>query len=389
MSESRGPLTGLHVIDMSTFVAGPSCALHLAQLGADVLRIDPLGGAIDAHRHPLAPDGSSLYWAGLNKEKSVLQLDLRSDDGRDIVHRLLSTPGPGHGILITNAVGQQWLRYDALRATRPDLIMVHLEGRSDGSAAVDYTINSETGLPDLAGPVGLSQPINSVLPAWDLLAGVHAALAITAAQIERTRTGQGAHVRLSLADVAAATLGHLGYIADATLNPTVRTRDGNTIYGTYGQDFEVAGSRRVMVVALTRRHWRALVDLTGIAGIIASLESHYGVTFDDEGARYAHRAEITALLAPWFRRQSRDDAAAALDDAQVPWGDYRSFTEMATADDGLVARSEIFDHIRDDPAGTYPVPRAVARSVGWGTQPTAARRVASSEALAAWTEGKG
>src|SRR4051812_44792695 len=104
MSVATGPLAGLHILDLSSFVAGPSSTMTLAQLGADVVRIDPIGGPPDGRRYPLTPDGTSLYWAGLNKGKRVLQLDLRSEEGREIVGQLLQRGGDNGGILVTNAV---------------------------------------------------------------------------------------------------------------------------------------------------------------------------------------------------------------------------------------------------------------------------------------------
>jgi 2-methylfumaryl-CoA isomerase len=349
--ENTGPLAGLRIVDMSSFVAGPSCTLHLAQLGADVIRIDPLSGPADAGRWPLAADGSSLYWAGLNKQKRVLRLDLRAESGRDAVRALLAAPGGG--VLVSNALGQDWLAYDTLLAVRPDLVMVQLQGRSDGSSAIDYTVNCATGLPDLTGPAPWSAPVNSVLPSWDLLAGAQAATALLAALDRRRRTGRGALLRISLTDVAAATLAHLGYVADAVVNDTHRERDGNSLYGSYGQDFLLADGRRIMVVALTRRHWRALVDLTGIAA---------DPGWDDEGERYRRRDAITALLAPWFAARPRPVVAGLLDGAGVPWGDYRSVHEMSVEPDGLVARSEIFTEADHPGVGRYPIPGAPARS---------------------------
>ena len=90
-----GPFSGLYIVDLSTYVAGPSGTMTLAQLGADVLRIDPLGGATDTQRLPLAPDGSSLYWAGLNRYKRSVALNLRSPAGRGAVRRLLGRAGEG------------------------------------------------------------------------------------------------------------------------------------------------------------------------------------------------------------------------------------------------------------------------------------------------------
>ena len=246
--------------------------MTLAQLGADVVRIDPLGGAADYRRLPRSPGGLSLYWAGLNQAKRSIQVDLKDERGRDLVRSLLCAPGQGHGILLTNAVGQEWLRYERLREVRPDLIEVCIGGRADGRPAVDYTVNCEVGLPWITGSPESAAPVNHVLPAWDLLTGLHAAIAVLAAERARVATGQGQLIKLSLADVALATMGHLGFVADAVVNGNARQRDGNYLYGSYGKDFTTADGRRVMVVALTERHWRNLVSVTGSLRTIGSLE---------------------------------------------------------------------------------------------------------------------
>jgi 2-methylfumaryl-CoA isomerase len=108
---------------------------------------------------------------------------------------------------LPNAVGQPWLSYESLRAYRDDVIEVHIAGRSDGRPAVDYTVNCEVGLPLMTGPTDYNRPVNHVLPAWDLLTGLQAALAIVTAERVRRDTGRGQLVTLSLADVAVATMG--------------------------------------------------------------------------------------------------------------------------------------------------------------------------------------
>jgi 2-methylfumaryl-CoA isomerase len=376
------PLSGLHIIDASSFVAGPSCTMTLAQLGADVLRVDPLGGGADLGRHPLAEDGTSLYWNGLNKGKRVVQTNLRTDEGRSAIARLIATPGDGHGIVVTNAVGPQGLQYDELLRHRPDLIFLHLEGRADGTSAVDYTINCETGLPGITGPAQLGEPVNSVLPSWDLLTGLHAAVALLAGWRRRSETGEGALIRISLADVAAATLSQLGYVADAVLNDADRKPDGNGLYGTYGQDFNAADGRRIMLVALTTRHWLGLVEACQLTSAVQDLERSTGRSLRDEGERYAARHQITALLRPWFASRSFADVTASLDAARVPWGEYQTITHMATAPDGLVARSAIFD---PGPDG-YPVPRSVARTTAWKSASTPPpTHTALEQVLADWS----
>ncbi|MGP3533977.1 CoA transferase [Microbacterium sp. RD1] len=383
MATASGPLDGVRVVDLSSFVAGPSATLTLAHLGADVVRVDPEAGPVDGARYPIGPDGASLYWTGLNRGKRVARADLRSDAGRGLVHELLRASGPGGGIVVTNAVGQEWLSYDSLAAVRPDLILVRIEGRADGGSAVDYTIQPETGLPDITGPAILQSPVGSLLPAWDLLAGQQAAVAVLAALRRRDATGTGGEIRISLADVAAATLAHLGYVADAVVNSTVRTRDGNALYGSYSQDFALADGCRVMVTALTRRHWANLVTATGTAEPLAALERHTGSDFSAEAGRWSQRSAITGILEPWFASRPRAEVAAVLDAALVPWGLYRSIGEMAGHPDGLVARSPVFDVVTHDGVGTYPVPRTVARAEGWGATPTPAPRATTPAAVAA------
>src|SRR5262249_32761951 len=155
--------------------------------------------------------GNSLYWAGLNKGKRSVEIDITRPAGQELAAQLIAAPGAECGIVLTNAVGQGWLDYDQLRAVRDDVIVVHITGRTDGKPAVDYTVNCEVGLPSLTGPVDFVRPVNHVLPAWDLLTGLHAAIAILAAERVRARTGRGQHVTLSLADVAVATMAHLGF----------------------------------------------------------------------------------------------------------------------------------------------------------------------------------
>jgi crotonobetainyl-CoA:carnitine CoA-transferase CaiB-like acyl-CoA transferase len=167
-------LDGLRIVEISSFVAAPLGGMTLAQLGADVIRIDPLGGAADTARWPLAPSGESLLWTGMNKGKRSITADFRTMEGREVVTRLAAEAG----IVLTNAVGRDWLTYEALTEYRPDLIHLQVEGHHDGGAAVDYTVNAEIGFPLVTGPPELAGPVNHVLPAWDIACGLYAAGAV-------------------------------------------------------------------------------------------------------------------------------------------------------------------------------------------------------------------
>jgi 2-methylfumaryl-CoA isomerase len=248
---STQPLADLRVIEGSAFVAAPLGGMTLAQLGADVIRFDQIGGGLDHKRWPLAPSGQSLFWAGLNKGKRSIQVDLRSDEGRELVEALVASAG----LFLTNFPARGWLAYDHLRARREDLIMCALTGNPDGTSEVDYTVNPSTGFPWATGPRDLNVPLNSVLPAWDVAMGELACIGILAAERHRTRTGEGQLIKLALSDVAFAMVGNLGRIAEVQVGGQDASRDGNYLYGAFGHDFGTSDGRRVMVVALTGRQW--------------------------------------------------------------------------------------------------------------------------------------
>jgi 2-methylfumaryl-CoA isomerase len=126
-----GILSGLRVIEGSAFVAAPLGGMTLAQLGADVIRFDQIGGGLDYKRWPLAADGQSLFWAGLNKGKRSIQLDLGSPAGRELVTALITAGGDQAGLFLTNFPARGWLAYESLAKRRPDLIMVALTGNPD------------------------------------------------------------------------------------------------------------------------------------------------------------------------------------------------------------------------------------------------------------------
>src|SRR5215471_17968432 len=149
-TEEAAPLAGLRIVEISSFVAAPLGGMTLAQLGAEVIRIDPVGGAADVTRWPLAPSGTSLYWTGLNKGKRSVTLDFRSDQGRDTLRNLVAGSGPDGGIVLTNA-DSPWLSYEALSKRRPDLVHLKITGRHDGGPAVDYTVNAAVGFPLATG----------------------------------------------------------------------------------------------------------------------------------------------------------------------------------------------------------------------------------------------
>lgn len=322
-----GPLQGLRVIEVSAFVAAPLGGMTLAQLGAEVIRVDPSGGAADRSRWPLSPTGTSLYWAGLNKGKRSITVDFHEEAGRDVVRALVASCEAGTGVVLTNAVGRDWLSHESLVQHCDDLIHVQVQGHADGRPAVDYTVNAEVGFPMVTGPEGFAGPVNHVLPAWDIACGLYAALGVTAAERHRLLTGQGDRVEVALADVALAMAGNLGFLAEAQINGVDRERIGNYLYGGFARDFTCRDGARVMVVALTKRHWVDLLDLTGMSGPIEALEKNIGVDFQIEDDRFEYREVLAGLFQRWFASQSREEVATALSRTALVWSPYRTFAE--------------------------------------------------------------
>lgn len=323
---TEGPLAGVRIVEIATYVAAPLAGLTCAQLGAEVIRIDPPGGAPDTLRLPRANSGASLYWTGLNKGKRSVVLDLRAREGVSALHRLLAHSGPAGGIVVTNAPPRAGVDAASLIQVRPDLVHVQVTGTRTGDPAVDYTVNAATGFADVTGPAGFGGRVNHVLPAWDIACGLHAALAVLAALRHRDRTGEGQQVQVALLDVAVAMASHLGFLAEAELGIS-RERSGNDVFGTYGTDF-VTRDGAIMLLILTPRHWRELLDRTGLGPALDGLESALGTDFSDEARRYEHRAVITALLQPWFRMRSRADVAEAFAGVAFPWSPFRTFGEV-------------------------------------------------------------
>jgi 2-methylfumaryl-CoA isomerase len=151
---TNAALAGLRIVEGSAFVAAPLGGMILAQLGADVIRFDPIGGGLDYDRWPLAPGGRSLFWAGLNKGKRSIRIDIRSPEGLQLIARLATRDGPDAGIFLTNLPARGPLTYEALKARRADVIMLQLTGNHDGTSEVDYTVNAATGYPLVTGARG-------------------------------------------------------------------------------------------------------------------------------------------------------------------------------------------------------------------------------------------
>ena len=353
-------LKGLRVVEGSAFVAAPTCGLYLAQMGAEVIRFDNIGGGPDFRRWPLSDGGVSLYWEALNKGKKSVAIDLARPEGREIAQRLAAAPGEDGGLFVTNFPVEGFLSYEKLAALRADLICVRVMGWADGSQGMDYTINSALGLPLMTGPVGDDRPVNHVLAAWDLLTGAYCAFTLMAALLARMKGQGGREIRAPLSDIGAATMANLGFAAETMLSGRQRPRMGNDIFGAFGRDFTTKDGQKLMLLAITPKQWSKALEALGIAAEVGRVEAALGVSFaTDEGLRFTHREALYPLFERAFAAKSAAELTPAFDSGGVTWGAYQTL-EAALQDPRLFKDNPVFQTIAHPSGLAYPAPGAMA-----------------------------
>jgi len=365
-------LDNFRVVEGASFIAAPSCTLHLAQMGAEVIRFDHVRGGPDYGRWPCTDDGVSLYWEGLNKGKKSIAIDLGRPQGRELAVQLATAPGEGRGMFVTNYPVGGFLSHDNLAKHRADMITVRVMGWADGSTAFDYTVNAGIGYPLLTGPPSLGDaPVNHVLPAWDLLAGSHAAMALVSAERHRQTSGAGQEILVPLGDVGLSTLGNLGHVAEASVLGQQRDRLGNDLYGAFGRDFQAADGRRVMICAITARQWNSLLEALRVVDKVNAVQDELGVSFErDEGLRFDHRDRLMPIIADAVAQHSSTQLARVLDEQNVCWEPYRSMREAVAEKCQPDPHNDhaLFRNVEHPSGHTYPTPGTSFMAMGMQRQ---------------------
>jgi 2-methylfumaryl-CoA isomerase len=347
-------LSGVRIIEASSFIAAPIAGLYCAQLGAEVIRVDQIGGGPDFHRWPVTRGNDSLYWENLNRAKKSLALDLGRPEGRQLLQALIRATGQ----VITNFPVKGFMAHDVLADGCAELITVRIMGWADGSPALDYTVNNAVGYPMMTG--GGPEPVNHVLPAWDLISGAYAAFALLAAMRRRSETGAGCELRVPLSDVAIGSVANLGGIAEVLYEEKNRPRLGNTVYGLFGRDFVTADGVRTMIVVVTNRQWSNLLTALNLQQSVAAIETEREVSFaKDDGLRFIHRDALFPLFDQAIGTRAYVELAKVLDAGGVVHSVYRTMLDAAK-DPGLVGDNPIFGEA-DNPSGfAYPAAGAFA-----------------------------
>ncbi len=358
-------LSGLSIVEASSFVASPTAGLYCAQMGAEVIRVDHKSGGLDYDRYMLTEAGRSLSWENLNRAKKSVALDLRSEEGRELLVALAAQTGN----LVTNLPEKSFLAHDVMAARRPDLVSVRIMGWHDGRQAMDFTVNAASGYPLMCGPEdwdpATAPPVNQVLPAWDFITGAYCAFALLAAIRNRDATGAGSEVRVPLGDVAIGTMANSGAMAEMLYRGSDRERLGNAIWGAFGRDFRSRDGVRFMVAALTAKQWRGLVAAFDLGEEIAALEKRLGVRFaDGDRPRFEHRHALFDLFQSRAEARDWDALSACLAAEGTTFERYRTMHEAAQ-DPQLVGDNPLFGPSPANPSGfAYPATRSFANLPG-------------------------
>jgi crotonobetainyl-CoA:carnitine CoA-transferase CaiB-like acyl-CoA transferase len=318
-----GPLSGLRVIDLSTVLAGPYATMLLGDLGADVIKVEPPDG--DATRGwgpPWVGDSAAgtrtaAYFLAVNRNKRAIRLDIKSDDGADVLRRLLSEADVFVENLRPGALGRLGFGDDALRALNPRLVHLAISGYGPTGPAADrpgydFVIQAVGGLMSITGEADEDggRPTKVGVAISDVVTGLHATIGILAALLARDGTGQ--RVDVSLLGSTLAVLVNQAQNAFVTGHAPGRRGNAHPNIVPY-ETFATADG--VLAVAVgSERQWPRFCEAVGLPELATDPR------FATNGDRVDHRAELRPLIADRIARRPTAEWATALEAAEVPFG---------------------------------------------------------------------
>ena len=331
------PLSDIRVVDLTRVLSGPFCTMLLADLGADVIKIEPPEGdpirGQGAMRHQL-----SWYFAAFNRNKRSVRLDLRQQQGREVLTRLIQ----GADVLVENfrpgVLARLGFDDERLRALRPSLVICSINGFGSSGPyrdrpAFDFIAQAMSGFMSVNGRPD-DPPLRSGVPISDLVAGLYAALSVTASVLRARATGQGQRAEVSLTN---ALVSMLAYIAsDYFATGSVPTRSGNDhpISAPYGlfatRDGEIA------IAPPGDEFFGRLVEALGEPGL--KHDPLYAIS----AARVANRARINAIVGGKLAAQTTAHWIAVLNAAGVPCGPVYGIADVF-ADPQIAAQDMVLD----------------------------------------------
>lgn len=324
-SISRGPLAGIRVVALEQAVAGPLCTRHLADLGADVVKIERPGGGDFARRYDTAVKGESSYFVWLNRNKRSLTLNVKHEAASEILHRLLGNAdvfvqnfGPG-------AIDRLGLSAASLRERYPRLVICSISGYGTGGPyeqrkAFDLLLQGETGVIATTGTE--DAPAKLGISVGDIGAGVYGAMSVLAALFERSQTGQGKIVETSLFDALAEWMGYPALYNLYSGAPPARAGTRHATVVPYGS-YRCGDGQLVLFAVQTEQQWANFCAI-----VCEHPEWERDPRFDSSAQRRINRNELEAMIETAFEPFTRAEITDRLERADIPYGDLNEISQF-------------------------------------------------------------
>jgi crotonobetainyl-CoA:carnitine CoA-transferase CaiB-like acyl-CoA transferase len=342
------PLAAIRVIDFSRYIAGPFCASVLADLGAEVIRVEPPGGGEDRRLVPLgdAPDGA--LFLQMNRNKKSLAIDIKSPAGRAVIAKLVATADVVVTSMPIKALKSHGLDRPALEKLKPDIITANVsafgpEGQLSQRTGFDAVGQAMSGAAYLAG--GPGAPARSASSYVDYGTGLAAALGVLAAVIQRGQTGEGQDVQASLLATALTFL-NVAHIEEAVLG-LARAPFGNRSPNSGPSDIFPTRDGSIVVQVVGTPMFTRWARLVGRPELLDDAR------FKSDAARGNNGAALSAVMRDWTQQRSTADAIAALTQSGIPAGPVYAPAQVVA--DPLIAGTGVFATI-DYPGLDRPAP---------------------------------
>jgi len=345
-----GALSGIRVIDFGRFIAGPYCGMLLADMGADVVRVDRRKGSEDRYTGPVTEQGEGGGFLSLNRNKRSITLDTSKREAAEIIQRLVR----GADVVVANlpiaVLKKMGLDYDAVRAVNPSAILARVstfgpDGPYANRLGFDSVAQAMSGAMSLTGFEG--PPIRSTVPFEDYGTVLHTAFGVMVALYHRAKTGQGQMVDGSLLATGVTFMQAL--LAERAVLPIERTQRGNAGFYCAPADCYRTKDGWIMLYVIGTDMFGRWARLVGREELIDDAR------FADDLLRADHREVITEAMNDWLATRTNAEAIAALEGARVPCGPVLQLCQVL--EDPQVRARELLEYV-DYPGAPRPVPLA-------------------------------
>lgn len=350
-----GPLVGMKVIEVAQVVAGPVCGLTLADLGADVIKVERIPNGDDTRRM-IPPDigGEAAGFMMLNRNKRGVALDLKTDGGKKVLHRLLADADAVVENFRKGAMERLGFGYDALKEANPGLIYCSISGFGrtgpySDRGGYDLIAQAMSGVMSITGEGPGRPPVKVGAPVTDVNAGLLAALGIVSAYLHKLKTGEGQFIDTSLFEAGIQTTFHQSAIFLASGISPDPLGSAHPLSAPY-QAYPTADGW-VTVGAGNQTLWPRLAEVLGAPALAEDDR------FASPNGRMDNLDQLNAELEPLFRKRTTEDWLTILEDIGIPAGPVQSIGDMAS-DPQALARDMIVEveHSRVGPVRTLGTP---------------------------------